>query len=107
MTIIRLVKALLDPVTRGKIVLVAGDDGRDAPCPPGLADHVALDHVPAHARPRHANLPAVPPTREVEETPRRPRTRRQSDPNWLVAFHAAEAEEPAENAAAGAGIKLF
>ena len=49
-TLIGLVKRLLEPVTRDKIEVLAGSDAKDAPCPAGLAEHVALDAIPEHAR---------------------------------------------------------
>ena len=55
-TLIGLVTRLLEPVTRDKIEVLAGSDSKDAPCPAGLAEHVALDAIPEHARARHAAL---------------------------------------------------
>ena len=51
--IMNTVTALLDPVTRDKIALVAGDTDVDTPCPAGVWDHVAADALPPRARCRH------------------------------------------------------
>ena len=59
-TLIGLVRKLLDPVTRDKIVLIKGDDSRDAPCPKGLTKHCTLEMIPEHARPRHNVLDSSP-----------------------------------------------
>lgn len=48
--IMNTVTALLDPVTRDKIALVAGDTDVDTPCPAGVWDHVAADALPPRAR---------------------------------------------------------
>jgi hypothetical protein len=59
--ILHLVLRLVDKVTRDKIVLFNGSDGKTAPCPEDLKKHVQhLGVVPDHARFRHTSLPPPP-----------------------------------------------
>ncbi|KAJ1452685.1 hypothetical protein M885DRAFT_526012 [Pelagophyceae sp. CCMP2097] len=52
---------LVDKITRDKVVLFHGSDGKHAPCPDGLAEHVAhLGLIPEHARARFDKLPPDP-----------------------------------------------
>ena len=49
--------ALLDPVTKNKIVLFGGSDNKRAPCPADeLRQHVNLDMLPSLAHDRHSGL---------------------------------------------------
>ena len=70
--LIKVVRSMLDPVTKAKIKVVKGDDGKDAPCPVGLCAYdLTQDQIPAHARRRHRKLPADPTSPKPRGTPRR------------------------------------
>ena len=102
-TLIGLVKKLLDPVTRDKIVLLRGDDSRDAPCPAGLVKHVAHGQLPPHARARHAALlPAAAPAAATAPPPAPPAPAPRPEPAAPPPEPAIEEATPAAAAAAAA-----
>lgn len=52
----RMVRGLLDPVTRDKFEVLSGSANLDAPCPSKLQDVVRLDQLPLDARKMHQSL---------------------------------------------------
>jgi len=55
--IVSMVKKMLDPKTRGKLMIMSGDDKATSPCPAGeLLEFLTIDSIPRHAWHRHAAL---------------------------------------------------
>ena len=71
-TLVKMVRSMLDPVTKAKIKVIKGNDSKDAPCPIGLCAYdLTQDQIPVHARRRHLILPADPSLPKPPGTPRR------------------------------------
>ena len=54
--LIKGIKALFDPVTREKFVVLSGSDKTGAPCPADLSECVSKQALPEHAVALHAEL---------------------------------------------------